>query len=80
MSVTLPSPLAMVRQPSTTTRRYGSVAGQALCSERVFTSDGCLAASHMPVAAPSESPETCARSMPTACMKAATSSASNPVV
>ncbi len=56
ISVTLPRPSAMIRQLSTTARRKGSVAGQALCSDRDFTRSGCLAASYMPVAAPRDSP------------------------
>ena len=46
----------MMRQPSTTTRRNGSVFGHALCSDSDFTRAGYLAASHIPVAAPSDSP------------------------
>ena len=80
ISVTLPSPLASSRQPSTTVRRNGSVLGQALCSDRVLTFSGCLAASHIPVAAPSDSPATWARSTPMACRNAATSSANSSVV
>ena len=80
MSVVLFSPFAMVRQPCTTARRKGSVAVQALCRERDLTSDGYFAASHIPVAAPRESPETWALEMPTACMNAATSSANSSVV
>src|SRR5271166_175800 len=40
---------------------------------------GYLAASHMPVAAPSDRPEMCALGIPTACMNAATSSAKSSV-
>src|SRR5271166_5666166 len=79
MSVTLPRPLAMVCQPCTTTLRNGSVLVQPLCSDSDLTFCGCLTASHMPVAAPNDRPETCARSMPTACINAATSSANNSV-
>ena len=56
MSVTLPRASAMIRQPSTTVRRNGSLAGQALCRDSDVTRSGYLAASHMPVAAPSDSP------------------------
>ena len=70
----------MIRQPCTMTRRNGSVLSQALCSDSVFTVSGYLAASHMPAAAPSETPKMCARPIPVACMNAATSSASSSVV
>ena len=80
MSVTLPSACARICQPSTTVRRNGSVAGQALCRDSDATRSGYLAASHMPVAAPSDSPDTCARSTPAACMNAAMSSANSSVV
>ena len=80
MSVTLSSAFAVVRQPSTTTRRYGSVAVHTLCSDRDFTSDGYLAASQVPTAAPRESPLTCALGMPTACMNSAMSAANSSVV
>jgi len=80
ISVTLPSPLAITRHPSTTVRRNGSVLGQALCSDSVFTFSGCLAASHILVAAPSDNPGTWARSTPIAYMNAATSSANSSVV
>ncbi|HEX6452972.1 MAG TPA: hypothetical protein VF060_26375 [Trebonia sp.] len=53
---------------------------QPLCSDSVFTSDGYFAASHMPVAAPSDRPETCAAGTPAACMNAAMSSANSSVV
>ena len=51
----------------------------ALCNCSVLTRSGCLAASHVPVDAPSETPKTCAWSIPTASMNAATSSANNSV-
>jgi hypothetical protein len=56
------------------------VAVQPLCSDSVFTSDGYFAASHIPVAAPSDRPETCAAGTPAACMNAAMSSANSSVV
>jgi hypothetical protein len=80
ISVTLSSAFAMVRQVSTTTRRYGSVAVQPLVSDSDLTSDGCFAASHMPVAAPSDRPKTCALEMPAARMNSAMSSANSSVV
>ena len=70
----------MICQVSTAARRNGSLRSQALVRVRDFTRAGCLAASHMPTAAPRDSPKTWARSMPAACMNAATSSASNSVV
>jgi hypothetical protein len=48
ISVTLARDCAMICQPCTTTRRYGSLAGQALCSESVFTLSGYLAAGGSP--------------------------------
>ena len=80
ISVTLSRPRAMIRQVSTTERRNGSLALQALCSDSDLTLAGCRAASHMPTAAPSDRPATCAFWIPAACMKAATSSASSSVV
>ena len=76
----LPRAGAITRQMLTTAARNGSVRCQALCSDSDFTRAGYLAASHMPVAAPSDSPETWACSMPTACMNAAMSSANISVV
>ena len=71
-----PSLFAILRQPSTTTLRNGSVFVQQLCSDSDLTRCGYLPASHNPVAAPKETPLTCARSTPIVCMDAATSSAS----
>ena len=51
----------------------------ALCSCSVLTRSGCRAASHVAVDAPSETPKTCAWSIPTASMNPATSSANNSV-
>ena len=70
----------MICQVSTTARRNGSVRSHALCRDSVFTSSGYLAASHMPAAAPSDSPKIWAWPMPAACMNAATSSANSSVV
>ena len=69
----------MVCQPPTITFRKGSVFGHAEWSESVLTFCGYLLASHSPMAAPSDTPLTCARSTPIACMKPATSSANNSV-
>ena len=80
MSVTLPSAWAMIRQPSTTAARKGSVAGQALCNDRDLTRAGYLAASHIAVAAPSDRPDTWAWSKPAACMNAAMSAANSSLV
>ena len=79
ISVTLSSPLAMLRHPSTTVLRNGSLFVQPLWTDKDLTRCGYFAASHRPVAAPSETPLTCARSTPIACMKAATSSANNSI-
>src|SRR4029079_16529304 len=67
---------ASSRQLSATARRNGSVFGQALWSESDRTLSGYLAASHIPTDAPNDRPDTCALGRPTACMNAATSSAS----
>jgi hypothetical protein len=80
ISVTLARAWAMTCQTSTMTRRNGSVLSQALCSCSVFTRSGYLAASQVPVDAPSETPKMCARAIPAACMNAAMSSASRSVV
>ena len=74
-SVTLPEARAINCQLSTTAFTKASVLGQALCSDSEVTRSGCLAASHRPMAAPSERPNTWARGMSMAAMKAATSSA-----
>ena len=50
-----------------------------LCSDKDVTVSGYLGASHMPMAAPSDRPEICAFGIPTARMKAATSSARSSV-
>src|SRR5947207_14827474 len=79
ISGTLPSAFAVTCQPSTTVLMKGSVFDHVLCSESDFTLSGYLAASHMPVALPSDRPKMCARGIPAACIKAATSSANNSV-
>src|SRR5260370_16855867 len=75
ISGTLASALAVTCQLATTVFIKGSVFGQPLCSPSDLTFAGCLAASHMPIAAPSDKPEICAFCNPSACMNAATSSA-----
>ena len=75
MSGTLPRARAMTCQPFTTTARNGSVFAQALWSDSEATRSGYLAASHIPTAAPNDTPTTCARSMSRASMSPATSSA-----
>src|ERR1700757_1949016 len=70
ISGTLPNALAVTCHPSTTVLRNGSVLTQALCSDNEVTLSGYLAASQMPVAAPSDRPETCACWMPAACINA----------
>ncbi len=80
ISGTLARAWAMICQLWTTARRNGSLAVQALCRDSEATRSGYLAASHMPAAAPSDSPDTCARPTPAACMNAATSSANSSVV
>src|SRR5262252_3040126 len=79
ISGTLPNALAVTCHPSTTVLRNGSVFAHALCRDNDLTLLGYLAASHMPVAAPSDRPEMCAFVIPTACMNAATSSAKSSV-
>src|SRR4029077_14596324 len=56
ISVTLPRPLAIVCQPSTTALRNGTFLVHPLCRDSDFTRWGYLAASHNPVAAPSDRP------------------------
>src|SRR5262249_36410875 len=70
---------AITCQPSTTVLRNASDLAQPLCSDSDLTRSGYLAASHIPVAAPRDRPATCARSIPAARMKAATSSANSSV-
>src|SRR6266545_3066217 len=60
ISGTLPNALAITCQPWTTVFRKGSVFVHPLCSDKDLTLSGCLAASHMPVAAPKDKPATCA--------------------
>jgi hypothetical protein len=79
ISGTLSRPWAITLQPSTQVLRNGSVFGHELWRESDLTFSGCLAASHMPTDAPSESPDMCARSTPIACINAAISSANNSV-
>jgi hypothetical protein len=65
----------MTCQLFTTAARKGSVFGHALCSDKEATRSGYLAASHIPAAAPNDTPATCARSMSRTSMSPATSSA-----
>ena len=65
----------MACQPFTTTAMKGSVFAQALWSDREATRSGYLAASHIPTAAPNDTPAMCARSMSRTSMRLATSSA-----
>src|SRR5262245_26369601 len=79
ISGTLPNALAVTCHPSTTVLRNGSVLAHALCTDNDLTLRGYLAASHRPMAAPSDRPKMCALGIPTACMNAATSSAKSSV-
>ncbi len=79
ISGTLPSPLAITCHPWTAVLRNRSVLGQLLCIDNDLTFSGCLAASCMPTAAPSDRPAICAFSTLIACKKAAMSSAKSSV-
>jgi hypothetical protein len=74
VSVTLPEPLTMTCQPSTTVLTKRSVLVQPSWSDKDLTCCGYLAASHIPTAAPNERPEIWARSTFNARIKALRSS------
>lgn len=79
ISATLPSAFAVTCQPSTTVLRNASVLVHPPCSDNDLTRSGYFAASHIPVAAPSDMPKMCALGIPAACMNAAISSAKSSV-